>query len=81
MTTAGVLSIRSTELHVPQSPGEVEAVPPTLPVSPVSPVPPIVKPRSCQKRVLLLASETALESEVREALRIRQQDRDSGLFF
>ena len=53
-------------------------VPPTLPVSTS---PRIVKPEACQKRVLLLTSETALEAEVRDALRIRQQDGDSALFF
>ena len=31
--------------------------------------------------MLLLTSETALEAEVREALRIRQQEREPGLFF
>ena len=48
---------------------------------PVSPVTPIVKPEGCQRRVLLLTSETALEAEVRDALRIRQQEREPGLFF
>ena len=48
---------------------------------PVSTLPPIVKPEVCQKRVLLLTSETALEAEVRDALRIRQQDGESALFF
>ena len=47
---------------------------------PVSPVTPIVKPESGQRRVLLLTSETALEAEVRDALRIRQQEREPGLF-
>ena len=37
---------------------------------PVSPVTPIVKPEGGQRRVLLLTSETALEAEVRDALRI-----------
>ena len=31
--------------------------------------------------MLLLTSETALEAEVRDALRIRQQEREPGLFF
>ena len=48
---------------------------------PVSPVTPIVKPEGGQRRVLLLTSETALEAEVRDALRIRQQEREPGLFF
>ena len=48
---------------------------------PVSPVTPIVKPKGGQRRVLLLTSETALEAEVRDALRIRQQEREPGLFF
>ena len=48
---------------------------------PVSPVIPSVKPRSGQRRVLLLTSESALEAEVRDALRIRQQEREPGLFF
>ena len=34
-----------------------------------------------QRRVLLLTSEPALEAEVRDALRIRQQEREPGLFF
>ena len=42
---------------------------------------PYVKPKACQKRVLLLTSEAALEAEFRDALRIRQQDGDSALFF
>ena len=48
---------------------------------PVSPVTPIVKPKGGQRRVLLLTSETALEAEVRDALRIRQQEREPGFFF
>ena len=48
---------------------------------PVSPVIPIVKPKGGQRRVLLLTSETALEAEVQDALRIRQQEREPGLFF
>ena len=48
---------------------------------PDSPVIPIVKPRGGQRRVLLLTSETALEAEVRDTLRIRQQEREPGLFF
>ena len=48
---------------------------------PVSPIIPSVKPRSGQRRVLLLTSETSLEAEVRDALRIRQQEREPGLFF
>ena len=48
---------------------------------PVSPVIPSVKPRSGQRRVLLLTSESALEAEVRDALWIRQQDLEPGLFF
>ena len=48
---------------------------------PVSPVTPNVKPKGGQRRVLLLTSETALEAEVRDALRIRQQEREPGLFF
>ena len=48
---------------------------------PVSPVIPIVKLEGGQRRVLLLTSETALEAEVRDALRIRQQEREPGLFF
>ena len=48
---------------------------------PVSPVTPSVKPGSGQRRVLLLTSEPALEAEVRDALRIRQQEREPGLFF
>ena len=48
---------------------------------PVSPVPPIVKLECGQRRVLLLTSETALEAEVRDALRIRQQESEPGLFF
>ena len=46
----------------------------------VSTFPPIVKPEACQKRVLLLTSETALEVEVRDALQILQQAEDSALF-
>ena len=48
---------------------------------PVSPIIPSVKPKSGQRRVLLLTSESALEAEVRDALRIRQQEREPGLFF
>ena len=40
-----------------------------------------LKPKGGQRRVLLLTSETALEAEVRDALRIRQQEREPGLFF
>ena len=40
-----------------------------------------MKPEVCQKRALLLTSETALEAEVRDALRIRQQDGDCALFY
>ena len=47
---------------------------------PVSPVTPIVKPEGGQRRVLLLTSETALEAEVRDALRTRQQDGESFFF-
>ena len=57
---------------------EVQAVPSPMPVSPVTP---IVKPKGYQRRVLLLTSETTLEAEVRDALRIRQQDGESALFF
>ena len=46
----------------------------------VSPATPIVKPDGGQRRVLLLTSETALEAEVRDALRIRQQEMESGVF-
>ena len=48
---------------------------------PVSPMVPSVKPRSGQRRVLLLTSESALEAEVRDALWIRQQEKEPGLFF
>ena len=48
---------------------------------PVSPIVPSVKPRSGQRRVLLLTSESALEAEVRDALWIRQQEKEPGLFF
>ena len=48
---------------------------------PVSPVIPSVKPKSGQRRVLLPTSEPALEAEVRDALNIRQHERESGLFF
>ena len=48
---------------------------------PVSPMVPSVKPRSGQRRVLLLTSESALEAEVRDALWIRQQEKERGLFF
>ena len=48
---------------------------------PVSPVIPIVMPKGGPRRVLLLTSETALEAEVQDALRIRQQEREPGLFF
>ena len=48
---------------------------------PVSLVTPIVKPEGGPRRVLLLTSETALEAEVRDSLRIRQQEREPGLFF
>ena len=48
---------------------------------PVSPIIPGVKPEGGQRRVLLLTSETALEAEVRDALRIRQQENEPGLFF
>ena len=48
---------------------------------PVSPMVPSVKPKSGQRRVLLLTSESALEAEVRDALRIRQQEKEPGLFF
>ena len=48
---------------------------------PVSPVTPIVKPEGGQRRVLLLTSETALEAEVRDALRIRLHEGDSAVFF
>ena len=48
---------------------------------PVSPMVPSVKPRSGQRRVLLLTSESALEAEVRDALWIRQQENEPGLFF
>ena len=54
------------------------AVPSPMPVTPVTP---IVKPEGGQSRVLLLTSETALEAEVRDALRTRQQDGESALFF
>ena len=40
-----------------------------------------MKPEGGQRRVLLLTSEIALEAEVRDALRIRQQEREPGLFF
>ena len=40
-----------------------------------------MKPRSGQRRVLLLTSESALEAEVRDALWIRQQEKKPGLFF
>ena len=40
-----------------------------------------MKPRSGQRRVLLLTSESALEAEVRDALWIRQQENELGLFF
>ena len=48
---------------------------------PVSPMPPSVKPGSGRRRVLLLTSETALEAEVRDALWIRQQEKEPGIFF
>ena len=48
---------------------------------PVSPMVPSVKPKSGQRRVLLLTSESALEAEVRDALWIRQQEKEPGLFF
>ena len=48
---------------------------------PVSPVTPIVMTEGCQRRVLLLTSETALEAEVRDALGIRQHEGDSSVFF
>ena len=38
-------------------------------------------PIPCSKRVLLLASETALESEVRAALQNQQRDGESSLLF
>ena len=40
-----------------------------------------MKPRSGRRRVLLLTSESALEAEVRDALWIRQQENEPGLFF
>ena len=48
---------------------------------PVSPVTPIVKPEGCQRRALLLTSDTALEAEVRDALRTRQHEGDFSVFF
>ena len=48
---------------------------------PVSPMPPSVKPGSGRRRVLLLTSESALEAEVRDALWIRQQEKEPGIFF
>ena len=74
--SADVSNPRFAELHS-QSTEKVADVPPTLPVSTF---PPIVKPEACQKRARLLTSETALEAEVRDALRIRQQDGDSAFF-
>ena len=44
-------------------------------------MPPSVKPRSGRRRVLLLTSESALEAEVRDALWIRQQEKEPGIFF
>ena len=76
-TSADASRPRFTELHH-QSAEKVADVPPTLPVSTF---PPIVKREACQKRVLLLTSEIALEAEVRDALLIRQQAEDSALFF
>ena len=72
---------RTSKIHrasSSQSTEKVADVPPTLSVSTL---PPIVKPEACQKRVLPLTSKTALEAEVRDAFRIRQQDGDSALFF
>ena len=40
-----------------------------------------MKPEDCQRRVLVLTSETALKAEVRDALRIRQHEGDSAVFF
>ena len=76
-TSANASPQKSTESHLTFT-DAVPAVPSLLPVSPVTP---IVKPKSGQRRVLLLTSETALEAEVRDALRIRQQEREPGLFF
>ena len=51
---------------------------PTLSGSSVSPM---VTPKSCTTRVLLLASESSLEVEVRAALQVQLREDDSSTFF
>ena len=77
-TSACVLRQKSTEPHYLYN-TEVMEVP--LSPLPVSTFPPIMKLEARPKRVLLLTSETAFEAEVRDALRIRQHEGDSAVFF
>ena len=74
-------SVFQKESHEPRLPHPTEKVTgETLPSA--GPVPiPCVKPDSPVRHVLLLASDSAFESEVREALEMQQRGREPPLFF
>ena len=73
MTTADASLQKSTE---PLHRLSLRKLQQSLLPCPFSLVTPIVNPEGCQRRVLLLTSETALEAEVRDAVRIRQHARE-----